>query len=90
MTPNENGEIRGRNIENELTLVTFILVNGGIGGIKKREQISKYRYGNISDRIKLFIGQLHGSFVLTSNLRVCPRCLHDFCAEFFRHGNSIT
>ena len=90
MTSNENSEIRGRNIENELTLVAFILVNRGISGIEKREQISKYRYGNISDRIKLFIGQLLASFVLTGNLRVCPRCLYDFCAEFFRHGNSIT
>lgn len=90
MPSNEDSEIGGGDIKNEFTFITLILVNGGIGGIKECEQVAQYGYGDVGDRIKLFVGQVLISLVFTGDLRIRPTGLLDFRAEFFRHGNSIT
>ena len=86
MTTDQNSKIRRGHIEDKLALVTLILIDGGVGGVKETQQGAKDRDGNISYRIEFFVRELFTSFIVSSDLRILAGINLGLLFKFFRHG----
>ncbi len=86
MTTDKNGKIRSGHIEDKLALVTLILIDRGISGIKETQQGTKDRDGNIGYRIKLLVRELLTSLVVSSDLWIFAGIGLSLLFKFFRHG----
>lgn len=75
MTANENSKIRSGNIQNQLALVTLVLINRRVGGIEVRKDGTQNGNRNIGDGVELLIGQLFTGLVALCNLRIIARNL---------------
>ncbi len=67
MTADEDGKIGSGDIEDDLTLVTVVLINRRISSIEEAQELTKNGESHIYERIDLLIGQLLTSFVLLLN-----------------------
>ena len=86
MTTNQNSKIRRGYIKDKLALVTLILIDRGIGGVKETQQGAKDRDGNIGYRIEFFVRELFTSFIVSSDLRILAGINLGLLFKFFRHG----
>lgn len=75
MTANENSKIRSGNIQNQLALVTLVLINRRVGGIEVRKDGTQNGNRNIGDGVELLIGQLFTGLVALCNLGIIARNL---------------
>ena len=91
MTANENSKIGSRYIQNQLTLVTLILIDGRVGGIEVRKDGTQDGNRNIGNGVELLIGQLFTSLVALCNLGIIARdlrgnLLKHILDDLFRHN----
>lgn len=70
MATNQHRKIGSSHIKNDLTVVTLVLVDGRVSGIKMSEQLAKDRYGKINDRIGLLVAKLFASLILNRKLGI--------------------
>ena len=93
MTPNENSEVSAVNIENQLAVLTVILVNGGRGFAEEAEDTLEVRDGKVSNLVHLVIAQSlarlvaladGGELVSGNNL---PNSLIRGLEDLFLNGN---
>ncbi|CDD86400.1 uncharacterized protein BN589_01072 [Collinsella sp. CAG:289] len=70
MTTDKNRKIGGGHIENELSFITLILIDRGIGSVKITKDRTKNRDSNISDGVELFIGELFACFICCGDFRI--------------------
>ncbi len=91
MTANENSKIRSGNIQNQLALVTLVLINRRVGGIEVRKDGTQNGNRNIGDGVELLIGQLFTGLVALCNLGIIARSLRGnllkhILDDLFRHN----
>ena len=91
MTANENSKIRSGNIQNQLALVTLVLINRRVGGIEVRKDGTQNGNRNIGDGVELLIGQLFTGLVALCNLGIIARnlrgnLLKHILDDLFRHN----
>ena len=91
MTANENRKIRSRNIQNQLTLVTLVLIDRRVGGIEVRKDGTQDGNRNIGNGVEFLIGQLFTSLVALCNLGIIARnlrgnLLKHILDDLFRHN----
>ena len=91
MTANENSKIRSGNIQNQLALVTLVLINRRVGGIEVRKDGTQNGNRNIGDGVELLIGQLFTGLVALCNLGIIARnlrgnLLKHILDNLFRHN----
>ena len=91
MTANENSKIRSGNIQNQLALVTLVLINRRVGGIEVRKDGTQNGNRNIGDGVELLIGQLFAGLVALCNLGIIARnlrgnLLKHILDDLFRHN----
>lgn len=65
---NENCQVTAINVENELSLVTIVLIDGGLSLTKALEDITNHANGEVGDGVKLVVAKLFISLVGSSNL----------------------
>ena len=70
MPANKHREIGRGDIENQLALVTLILINRRVIGIKMGEDRPDDGDGDIGDRVQLIIGKLDTGLIVSGDLRV--------------------
>ena len=70
MTTDKNRKIGGGHIENELSFITLILIDGGIGSVKIAKDRTKNRDSNISDGVELLISELFACFICCGDFRI--------------------
>ncbi len=86
MTTDQNSQIRGGHIKNQLTLITLVLIDRGISGIKETQQGAKDRDRDVSDGIELLVRKLLTSLVVSSDLGILANVGFVLLFKFFRHG----
>ena len=91
MTPNENCKIRSGYIQDQLALVTLILIDGRVRRIEVRKDGTQNGNSNIGDGVELLIGKLFTSLVALCNLGIIARDLRDnllkhILDDLFRHN----
>ena len=91
MTANENSKIRSSYIQNQLTLVTLILIDGRVRRIEVRKDGTQNGNSNIGNGVELLIGQLFTSLVTLCNLGIIARdlrgnLLKHILDDLFRHN----
>lgn len=91
MTANENSKIRSGNIQNQLALVTLVLINRRVGGIEVRKDGTQNGNRNIGDGVELLIGQLFTGLVALCNLGIIAHnlrgnLLKHILDDLFRHN----
>ena len=92
MTTDQHGEVAICNVQNQLTLVTLILINRGLVGIKMNKNVTNDRNCNISHGVEIIVGQGFTSLKASSNLGVIAcvfsirRSGSNFFHQFIRHG----
>lgn len=72
MSTNQNGQIRNGDIQNQLTFIALILINGRVSSIEEGKKVAHDGDGNVGDGVKLLISQLFTGFVSTSDLGILP------------------
>lgn len=75
MATNENSEIRSSYIQNQLALVTFILIDRRVRRIEGRKDGTQNGNSHIGNGVELLIGQLFTSLVALCNLGIIARDL---------------
>lgn len=91
MTANENSKIRSGNIQNQLALVTLVLINRRVGGIEVRKDGTQNGNRNIGDGVELLIGQLFTGLAALCNLGIIAHnlrgnLLKHILDDLFRHN----
>lgn len=91
MTPNENSKIRSGYIQDQLALVTLILIDGRVRRIEVRKDRTQNGNRDIGDGVELIIGKLFTSLVALCNLGIIARDLRDnllkhILDDLFRHN----
>lgn len=91
MATNKNSKIRSSYIQNQLTLVAFILIDRRVGGIEVRKDGTQNGNRNIGNGVELLIGQLFTSLVALCNLGIIARnlrgnLLKHILDDLFRHN----
>ena len=91
MATNENSKIRSSYIQDQLTLVTLILIDGRVRRIEVRKDRTQNGNSNIGNGVELLIGQLFTSLVALCNLGIIARDLRDnllkhILDDLFRHN----
>lgn len=91
MATNENSEIRSSYIQNQLALVTFILIDRRVRRIEVRKDGTQNGNSHIGNGVELLIGQLFTSLVALCNLGIIARdlrgnLLKHILDDLFRHN----
>lgn len=91
MTANENSKIRSSYVQDQLALVTLILIDRRVGGIEVRKDGTQDGNRNIGNGVELLIGQLFTSLVALCNLGIIARdlrgnLLKHILDDLFRHN----
>ena len=91
MATNENSKIRSGYVQNQLTLVTLILVDGRVRRIEVRKDGTQNGNRNIGNGVELLISQLFTSLVALCNLGIIARdlrgnLLKHILDDLFRHN----
>lgn len=91
MATNENSKIGSSYIQNQLTIVAFILIDRRVGGIEVRKDRTQNGNRNIGNGVELLIGQLFTSLVALCNLGIIARdlrgnLLKHILDDLFRHN----
>ena len=91
MTANENSKIRSGYVQNQLALVTLILIDGRVRRIEVRKDGTQNGNSHIGNGVELLIGQLFTSLVTLCNLGIIARdlrgnLLKHTLDDLFRHN----
>ena len=91
MTTNEYSKIRRGYVQNQLTLIALILIDGRVRRIEVRKDGTQNGNSNIGNGVELLIGQLFTSLVTLCNLGVIARdlrgnLLKHILDDLFRHN----
>ena len=91
MTTNENSKIRSGYVQNQLALVTLILIDGRVRRIEVRKDGTQNGNSHIGNGVELLIGQLFTSLVTLCNLGIIARdlrgnLLKHILDDLFRHN----
>lgn len=91
MATNENSKIRSSYIQNQLALVTFILIDRRVRRIEVRKDGTQNGNSHIGNGVELLIGQLFTSLVALCNLGIIARdlrgnLLKHILDDLFRHN----
>lgn len=91
MTTNENSKIRSGYVQNQLALVTLILIDGRVRRIEVRKDGTQNGNSHIGNGVELLIGQLFTSLVALCNLGIIARNLRGnllkrILDDLFRHN----
>lgn len=91
MTANENSKIRSGYVQNQLALVTLILINGRVRRIEVRKDGTQNGNSHIGNGVELLVGQLFTSLVTLCNLGIIARdlrgnLLKHILDDLFRHN----
>ena len=91
MTANENSKIRSGYVQNQLALVTLILIDGRVRRIEVRKDGTQNGNSHIGNGVELLVGQLFTSLVTLCNLGIIARdlrgnLLKHILDDLFRHN----
>ncbi len=91
MTANENSKIRSGYVQNQLALVTLILIDGRVRRIEVQKDGTQNGNSYIGNGVELLIGQLFTSLVTLCNLGIIARdlrgnLLKHILDDLFRHN----
>lgn len=91
VTTNENSKIRSSYVQDQLALVTLILIDRRVGGIEVRKDGTQNGNSHIGNGVELLIGQLFTSLVTLCNLGIIARdprgnLLKHILDDLFRHN----
>lgn len=91
VTANENSKIRSGYVQNQLTLIALILIDGRVRRIEVRKDGTQNGNSNIGNGVELLIGQLFTSLVTLCNLGIIARdlrgnLLKHILDDLFRHN----
>lgn len=91
MTANENSKIRSGYVQNQLALVTLILIDGRVRRIEVRKNGTQNGNSHIGNGVEFLIGQLFTSLVTLCNLGIIARdlrgnLLKHILDDLFRHN----
>lgn len=91
MTANENSKIRSSYVQDQLALVTLILIDGRVRRIEVRKDGTQNGNSHIGNGVELLIGQLFTSLVTLCNLGIIARdlrgnLLKHILDDLFRHN----
>lgn len=91
MTANENSKIRSGYVQNQLTLIALILIDGRVRRIEVRKDGTQNGNSHIGNGVELLIGQLFTSLVTLCNLGIIARdlrgnLLKHILDDLFRHN----
>lgn len=91
MTANENSKIRSGYVQNQLALVTLILIDGRVRRIEVRKDGTQNGNSHIGNGVELLIGQLFTSLVTLCNLGIIARdlrgnLLKHILDDLYRHN----
>ena len=91
MATNENSKIRSGYVQNQLALVTLILIDGRVRRTEVRKDGTQNGNSHIGNGVELLIGQLFTSLVTLCNLRIIARdlrgnLLKHILDDLFRHN----
>ncbi len=67
MATNENRKVTTVNVENQLTVITVILINRALSLTKETKELAEILDGNVSDLIGLVVGQLDAGLKMLAN-----------------------
>ena len=89
MSTNQNRKIGRSDIKNQLALVSIVLIDRRVGGIKEPEDGAKDAHGYVGDGIELLVGKLSSGLVMLGNLSELSILAsgQSRLGQFFRHGN---
>lgn len=91
MTANENSKIRSGYVQNQLALVTLILIDGRVRRIEVRKDGTQNGNSHIGNGVELLVGQLFTGLVTLCNLGIIARdlrgnLLKHILDDLFRHN----
>ncbi len=91
VTTNENSKIRSGYVQNQLTLIALILIDGRVRRIEVRKDGTQNGNSHIGNGVELLIGQLFTSLVTLCNLGIIARdlrgnLLKHILDDLFRHN----
>lgn len=91
MTANENSKIRSGYVQNQLALVTLILIDRRVRRIEVRKDGTQNGNSHIGNGVELLVGQLFTSLVTLCNLGIIARdlrgnLLKHILDDLFRHN----
>ena len=102
MATNKHSKIRCRHVEDELTVIALILIDRSTFSIKVRQDLTKDGDGNISDGVKLLIGEVLTILIALGNLGISTYILRllllsnisltffiELIKQFLSHSNSL-
>ena len=70
VTTDQDSKVRRGHIENEFALIALVLIDRRVGSVEVGQNRANNRNSNVSNRIKIGIGQLLTSLIARRNLRV--------------------
>ena len=70
MTADQHGKVTRGHIEDQLTFITVILIDIGVSGIERAQDVAKDTDGDVGDTIQFTIGQLFTSLELGSDISI--------------------
>ena len=91
MATNKNGKIRSSYIQDQLALITLILIDGRVRSIEVRKDRTQNGNSNIGNGVEFLISQLFTSLVALCNLGIIARdlrgnLLKHILDNLFRHN----